>query len=150
MMNRLKREMGRKSTLKYFWFAVNYLFGKEVQGSTNLVLFFCTTRTSYKTTPVIILHCRGNVLTELLPNNDWRTRRQFHRLSFGRTRVAQTSSRRAFLHWTLPSTDRRDTRTDTQTDGRDLWSGPLRWAQLSWYMIYIPRFIISDSGNQNH
>jgi hypothetical protein len=31
---------------------------------------FDTTRTAYKTTPPIILHCRGNVFTELVPGND--------------------------------------------------------------------------------
>jgi hypothetical protein len=30
----------------------------------------------------------------------------------------------------LASNDRRDTHIDTQTDGRDLWSMPWRWAQV--------------------
>jgi hypothetical protein len=32
----------------------------------------------------------------------------------------------------LPCNSRRDTHTDTQTDGRDLWSMPLELVQLSW------------------
>jgi hypothetical protein len=38
------------------------------------------------------------------------------------------------IHFTepLPSNDRRDTHTDTQTDERDVLSKPLRWAQVSW------------------
>jgi hypothetical protein len=30
-----------------------------------------------------------------------------------------------------------DTRTDTQTDGRNLWSTPLRWAQVPWYTLQL-------------
>jgi hypothetical protein len=30
-----------------------------------------------------------------------------------------------------------DTHTDTQTDGRDFWSMPLRWAQLPWYTYQV-------------
>jgi hypothetical protein len=33
----------------------------------------------------------------------------------------------------LPSNNRRDTHTDTQTDERDLWSTSRRWAQVPWY-----------------
>jgi hypothetical protein len=33
----------------------------------------------------------------------------------------------------LPSNDRRDTHIDTRTEGRDLWSTPLRCARLPWY-----------------
>jgi hypothetical protein len=37
----------------------------------------------------------------------------------------------------LPSNYRSDTCKDTQTDGRDLWSTPLRWAQVPWYAYQI-------------
>jgi hypothetical protein len=37
----------------------------------------------------------------------------------------------------FPSTDRRDTHRDTQPDGRDLWSTPLRRAQVPWYTYQI-------------
>jgi hypothetical protein len=37
----------------------------------------------------------------------------------------------------LPSKDRRDTHIDTHTDGRDLWSTPLRWAQVPWYTYQV-------------
>jgi hypothetical protein len=37
----------------------------------------------------------------------------------------------------LPCNDRRDIRTVTQTDGRDLWCMPLRWAQLPWYTYQV-------------
>jgi hypothetical protein len=40
-----------------------------------------------------------------------------------------------------------DTYTDTQTDGRDLWSTPLKWAQVSWY-TYIPSIIKIGSAIQ--
>jgi hypothetical protein len=30
-----------------------------------------------------------------------------------------------------------DTRTDTQTGGRDLWSVLLRWAQVPWYTFQV-------------
>jgi hypothetical protein len=39
----------------------------------------------------------------------------------------------------LPCNDRRDIHTDTQTDGRDLWSMPLRWARE--HMLHIPNLI---------
>jgi hypothetical protein len=41
----------------------------------------------------------------------------------------------------LPSNDKGNTDTDTQTDGRNLWSKPLRWAQ-------VPGFIQIGSGIQ--
>jgi hypothetical protein len=37
----------------------------------------------------------------------------------------------------LPSIWKRDTHTDTQTDGRDLWSTQLRWAQFPWYTYQV-------------
>jgi hypothetical protein len=40
-----------------------------------------------------------------------------------------------------------DAQTDTQTDGRDFWSTPLRWAQVPWY-IYIPSFLKIGSAIQ--
>jgi hypothetical protein len=38
-----------------------------------------------------------------------------------------------WVHFTepFPNNDRRDTHTDAQTDGRNLCSMPLRWAQVS-------------------
>jgi hypothetical protein len=38
---------------------------------------------------------------------------------------------------TIGGNDRRDTRTDTETDGRDLWSTPFRWAHVSWYTYQV-------------
>jgi hypothetical protein len=38
-----------------------------------------------------------------------------------------------FLTEPLSRNDRRDAHLDTQTDGKDLWSMPLRWAQVIWY-----------------
>jgi hypothetical protein len=37
----------------------------------------------------------------------------------------------------LPSNDKSDTHTDTQTDEKDLWSTPLRWAQMPWYTYQV-------------
>lgn len=37
----------------------------------------------------------------------------------------------------LPSNGRRDINTDTQTDGRDLWSMPLWWAWVPWYTYQV-------------
>jgi hypothetical protein len=37
----------------------------------------------------------------------------------------------------LPSNDRGDAYTDTQTNGRDLWSMPLRKIPLPWYMYQV-------------
>jgi hypothetical protein len=55
------------------------------------------------------------------------------------------------IHFTerLPSNDRRDTHTDTQTDGRDLWSTPLRWAKVPLYIyVYTPGFMKIATGIQ--
>jgi hypothetical protein len=43
---------------------------QEVLGRTNRLFYFNTTRTTWKTTPLTILCCRGNVFTELLLSND--------------------------------------------------------------------------------
>jgi hypothetical protein len=43
---------------------------QEILGRINRLLSFDTTWTPQKTTPPIILRFRGNVFTELLPNND--------------------------------------------------------------------------------
>jgi hypothetical protein len=40
-----------------------------------------------------MLHCRGNVFTVPLPNNDWGIHRQTHRLSFDKTQTAQKMTR---------------------------------------------------------
>jgi hypothetical protein len=45
----------------------------------------------------------------------------------------------------LPSNDRKDTHTDTETDGRDIWSMPFWLAQLPWYTVYISFIIIGSS-----
>jgi hypothetical protein len=45
-------------------------FKQEILGRTNRLLSCDTTRTAWKTMPLIILHCRENVSTELLPSND--------------------------------------------------------------------------------
>jgi hypothetical protein len=37
----------------------------------------------------------------------------------------------------LSSNERRVTHTDTESDGRDLWSTPFRWAQVSWYTYQV-------------
>jgi hypothetical protein len=37
----------------------------------------------------------------------------------------------------LPSNESRDTHTDTQTNGRNLWSTPLRCAQVPWYTYQV-------------
>jgi hypothetical protein len=57
-----------------------------------------------------------------------------------KSRVQHNSSIVACIHYRgnvfpepLPSNDRRDTHTDTKTDGWILWSTPLRWAQVPWY-----------------
>jgi hypothetical protein len=60
--------------------------------------------------PPAILHRGGNVFTELLSSDD------------------------TGIHFTQPlPSDRRDTRTDTETDRTDLWSTPLRRPQVPWY-----------------
>jgi hypothetical protein len=46
----------------------------------------------------------------------------------------------------FPSDDEKDRHTDTQTDGRDLGSTPLRWVQTA--MIYLPSFIKTGPGIQ--
>jgi hypothetical protein len=45
-------------------------------GKNYRLLSFHTTRTAQKTTYPTILHCRGNVFTELLPSNDSGIHRQ--------------------------------------------------------------------------
>jgi hypothetical protein len=37
----------------------------------------------------------------------------------------------------LPSNDMRDTHTDTETDEKDLWITPLRWAHVTWYTYQV-------------
>jgi hypothetical protein len=96
--------------------------------------------------PPKILCCYGNVFTELLPTNDRGIHRQTHTLSFHNTWTAKKMMRPVILlllrifgavgtcslsrclpakeeiHFTkpLPGNNKGDTRTDTQTDGRDL------------------------------
>jgi hypothetical protein len=56
--------------------------------SINRLLSFETTRTVQKITPPIILLCRGNVFSQLLPGMDTGIRMQTHRLSFDKIRTA--------------------------------------------------------------
>jgi hypothetical protein len=116
---------------------------QDVLGRTNRLLSFDTTRTAQKTTPPI-LRCRGNVFTGLLPrtiggytdrptdsplithgpHRKWCVQQFFY---------CCIRCRGSVFTEPLPSNDKRDTHTDTQTDGRDLWSTPMRWVQLPWY-----------------
>jgi hypothetical protein len=85
--------------------------------------------------------------------------RQTHTLSFDKTRITEkitcptillllrvfvavgtcVLSRflapNGWIHLTEPlsCSDRKDTHTDTQTDGRDFLSTPLKWTQVPWY-----------------
>jgi hypothetical protein len=65
---------------------------------------------AHKTQSIVIIPCRGNVFTELLSNT-------------GRKDKTEP----------LRSNDKRDTYTDTQTDGRDLWARPMNWVQVPRY-----------------
>jgi hypothetical protein len=108
---------------------------QEVLGRTNRLLSFNKTRIAYKTTPPTILRCRGKVFTELLPSNDRGVHRQTHRhthpttLPLLRVLVATESclssrflAMKGRIHFAEPSpiNNRKDTRTDTQTDRREL------------------------------
>jgi hypothetical protein len=88
----------------------------------------------------------------LLPSNDKGIHRQVYRrmrptiFLLLRVFVAQGTrlpfrclAMKGGIHFTepLPSNDRRDTHTDTETNGRDLGSMLLRWAQMSWYTYQI-------------
>jgi hypothetical protein len=134
-----------------------YNIKQEILGIINCIFSFDTARTAQKTAPPTILRCIGNVFTELLPRNDRGIHRQAHRLSFHKTRTSLKMTRpaillplhvfvaagkclssrylpnRRWIHFTerLPSIDRRDTHTDIETDGRDLLSTSLRWAQVA-------------------
>jgi hypothetical protein len=70
------------------------------------------------------------------------------------THASNNSYNVAFIHFRgnvfsepFPSNDRRNTHADTQTDGRDLWSTPLRLTHVPWYMC-IQSFIKISSGFQ--
>jgi hypothetical protein len=113
----------------------NTILKLEVVGRTNRLLSFDTTRTAQETTPPTILPCSGNVLTELLPSNDRMIHRQTHRhtrpttllllrvyVATGTFSPSRCLAMKGGIQFTesFPSNDRRDTHTDTQTDGRDL------------------------------
>jgi hypothetical protein len=95
-----------------------------------------------------IIRCRGNDSTEMLHRNDM----GFHRhtcptvLQLLRVFLAAETyfpSRCLAIkngtHFTKPSpsNDRRDRHTDTETDGRDLLSTPLKWAQVTLYTYQV-------------
>jgi hypothetical protein len=48
--------------------------------------------------------------------------------------VAYVRCRGKVLTEPLPSNDRRVTNTEAETDGKDLWSMPLRLSQVPWYI----------------
>jgi hypothetical protein len=108
---------------------------QDVLGRTNRLLSFDTTWTAQKTMPPTILRCRGNVFTELLSSSDRGIHRQTHRhtrpiiilllrvfIAAGTFLPRRCLSMKGGIHFTepLPSNHRKDTHTDTQTDGRDL------------------------------
>jgi hypothetical protein len=106
----------------------------------NCLLSFDTTLTAYKTTPPVILHCWRNMFNELLPgggnHTDWPTNSPL--IWHGPQRkCVNNSCIAACIHCCdmftkpLPSNDREDTHTDTQTGGRGLCSTPLRWIQVT-------------------
>jgi hypothetical protein len=112
---------------------LNQIKNKQVLGRENSLISFDTSRTAQKTTPPAILRCRGNVFTEFLHNNDRRIHRQTYRhthrpilllrifVAEGTSLPSRCLSIKGGIHfiYPLPSNDRRDTHTDTQTDGRD-------------------------------
>jgi hypothetical protein len=86
----------------------------------------------------------GNVFTELLLSIDKEIHRQTHRLSFNTTRTAQKMTRstilllsRVFIAARTYLPGRCLATIYRQTDGRDLWSTPLRLAQLPWYAYQV-------------
>jgi hypothetical protein len=95
---------------------------KEVRGRTVHLLSFDTTWTKQKTMPPTILCCHGAIFSKLLPSNN------------------------RGIHFTkpLPSNDKEGYTYRHKTDGRDLWSTPLIWAQVP----YIPSFIKTGAGIQ--
>jgi hypothetical protein len=129
---------------------------QEVLGRTNRIFSSDTTCTAYKTMPTV-LHWSGNVFIELLPSND----RGIHRstdsllIRLGPHRISRLTillllrvfvaaetcvlsrcvDTKEGLHFIEPllSKGMRHTHTDTQTDGRHLWSTPLRWAQVPYH-----------------
>jgi hypothetical protein len=54
------------------------------------------------------------------------------------------------IHFTepLPSNDRRDIHTDTQTDGRDLMKYSVKMGSGAMIYLYIPSFIENGTGIQ--
>jgi hypothetical protein len=87
--------------------------------------------------------CRGNAFTELLPGNDRGIHKQAHRLMrptillllrvfnvMRKCLPCRCLAMKGGIYFTESRNDRKDIHTDTQTDGRDLWSTPLRWAQV--------------------
>jgi hypothetical protein len=48
-----------------------FLIQQEVVGRTNNPLSFDTTWTTWKMTPLTMLHWHGKVFKEILPSNNW-------------------------------------------------------------------------------
>jgi hypothetical protein len=118
----------------------------QVLGRTNRLLSFDTKRTAQKVTPPIIFIAAGMFLPSCyLATIGGHTERPIvspsirHR-PHRKSRIQQFfyccvySFRRHVFTDPLPSKDRGDTHWDTQTNGRDLWSTGLRWAQAPWYV----------------
>jgi hypothetical protein len=120
----------------------------EDLGRPKLLLSFDTIWTAKKTTPVTIVPCRVNVFTEPLPSNDRGiyTDKQTHSsnnsyivariLCGGNVFTKPLPSNKRGIHFIehFPN-DRRDTYTDTQTDGSDLRSTPFRLARVPQYQV---------------
>jgi hypothetical protein len=93
-------------------------------GRTNRLLFpLIRHGTPQKTTPLTILNCRGNVLTQLLPSNERDIHRQTHRqeillllrvfVATGKSLPSRCLAMKGGIHFTkpLPSNYRKDTHT---------------------------------------
>jgi hypothetical protein len=104
--------------------------------------------TAHVENDALILLCRGNIFTVLIPRNSKRIHRQTYRhtdaaillslhafVAAGKCLSSRFLAMKGGIQFAepLPSNDRRDTHTDTQTDGKVLRSMPLRWAKVPWY-----------------
>jgi hypothetical protein len=137
------------------WFLHN-----KSRHTNKLLLMLWTTRclvkilhsdcdhTSYSMFQNLIPHERKSVL-HLMANLKKRNKNIWDELItyFPLIRYGQHKQRhlQQFFDFTdpLPSNGRRDTHTDTQTDGRDLWITALRWAQVPWYTYQITQRFVS-------
>jgi hypothetical protein len=105
------------------------------QAKTNLLLSFDMTWTTQKTTTPPILCCHGTVFIKLLPSNDMGIHRQTLRhpsptiilllrvfVDAGTCLPSRCLESIGGIQFPqpFPSNDKRDTNTDTQTDGRKL------------------------------